>query len=135
MSSELNKINDSNFIGANVTVPYKEKIISFLDEIESEAKHIGAVNTIVKYQNQLIGHNTDVYGIEKCLHTIFQSENIKNVVELAINLVILGLYTISNTTEFPLKQIVSKGDLDSKSVPFIPIVVEFIIKSEFKQSF
>ena len=80
MSSELNKINDSNFIGANVTVPYKEKIISFLDEIESEAKHIGAVNTIVKCQNQLIGHNTDVYGIEKCLHTIFQSENIKNVV-------------------------------------------------------
>ncbi len=49
-------------IGANVTVPYKEKIMDFLDEIDGQASLIGAVNTIVNRSGRLVGFNTDAYG-------------------------------------------------------------------------
>lgn len=48
--------------GLNVTIPYKEKIIPFLDEIDPIAKQIGAVNTIKIVNNKLIGYNSDYYG-------------------------------------------------------------------------
>jgi len=53
---------DPNVAGFNVTVPYKEKVISLLDEISIEAKQIGAVNTVVKKDNKLVGSNTDGAG-------------------------------------------------------------------------
>ena len=80
LESHLETINDEDFIGANITVPYKEKIVSFLDEIRDEAKFTGAVNTIVKNDNQLIGYNTDVYGIEKALDIKFKNDVIKKAV-------------------------------------------------------
>lgn len=49
-------------IGANVTIPYKEKVIPFLDRITPMAESIGAVNTILSHHGQLIGHNTDGMG-------------------------------------------------------------------------
>ncbi len=51
-----------DFVGANVTVPHKERVLSHLDEITREARLIGAVNTIVNMQGRLVGHNTDGYG-------------------------------------------------------------------------
>lgn len=54
--------------GLNVTIPYKEEILQFLDEIDPEARQIGAVNTIkILPGNKLKGFNTDVYGFEKAL--------------------------------------------------------------------
>jgi len=54
--------NDPNIAGFNVTVPYKEKILPFLDELSASAKLIGAVNTVVVQNKKLIGHNTDGQG-------------------------------------------------------------------------
>ncbi|GAV24381.1 shikimate dehydrogenase [Carboxydothermus islandicus] len=51
-----------NFRGINVTIPYKEKVFPFLDEVATEAKTIGAVNTIVHDRGRLIGYNTDAPG-------------------------------------------------------------------------
>lgn len=48
--------------GANVTIPYKEEIIEYLDSLSEEAAKIGAVNTIVLEDEKLIGYNTDYYG-------------------------------------------------------------------------
>ena len=48
--------------GANVTIPYKEEVMKYLDEISSEAKFIGAVNTIHNKEGKLIGYNTDGQG-------------------------------------------------------------------------
>ena len=48
--------------GVNVTIPYKEIVIPFLDEISPLAKKLGAVNTIENVQGKLIGHNTDYDG-------------------------------------------------------------------------
>lgn len=56
------------FDGINVTIPYKEKVIPYLDEIDSLAEQIGAVNTIVNNNGRLTGHNTDFYGLSYLFH-------------------------------------------------------------------
>jgi shikimate dehydrogenase len=53
--------------GLNVTVPHKEKIIKYLDELSEEAAMIGAVNTVVNEQGKLKGYNTDINGILESL--------------------------------------------------------------------
>lgn len=54
--------------GINVTIPYKETIIPFLDKVDEKAKKIGAVNTIkVTKKGKLIGYNTDYYGFLKSI--------------------------------------------------------------------
>lgn len=55
------------FKGFNVTIPYKEAVLPFLDSIHSEAKSIGAVNTVVIDQGKLKGYNTDGLGF---LHSL-----------------------------------------------------------------
>ena len=50
------------FKGLNVTIPYKEAVIPYLDELSPEARSIGAVNTILHSDGKLIGFNTDYYG-------------------------------------------------------------------------
>ena len=57
-------IKDRKINGVNVTVPYKKKIISYLDELSEEAKITESVNTIFMEEDKLIGHNTDIKGFE-----------------------------------------------------------------------
>ncbi|MCJ8155021.1 shikimate dehydrogenase [Chryseobacterium sp. SSA4.19] len=54
-------------LGCNVTIPYKEKIIAYLDELSDEASKIGAVNCILIENGKKTGYNTDAYGFEKTL--------------------------------------------------------------------
>ena len=58
---------DHKISGFNVTIPYKEEIIPYLDEVSKKAREIGAVNTIAIRDGKLIGYNTDVYGFENSL--------------------------------------------------------------------
>ena len=51
------------FKGVNVTIPYKQAVIPYLDEIDDKARAIGAVNTIVNREGRLIGYNTDYDGM------------------------------------------------------------------------
>ncbi|MBI3014523.1 MAG: shikimate dehydrogenase [Candidatus Tectomicrobia bacterium] len=53
--------------GVNVTVPHKEAVLPFLDRISPEARFIGAVNTIVREKEELIGYNTDGIGFSRAL--------------------------------------------------------------------
>ena len=64
-----NIIKDTpNLKGLNVTIPYKQEVIPFLDKLDEIAEEIGAVNTIkITEKGLLIGHNTDCYGFEKSL--------------------------------------------------------------------
>ena len=57
-------IESKAFSGLNVTIPYKETVIPYLDGIDDAAKAIGAVNTIVNRGGRLYGYNTDFYGME-----------------------------------------------------------------------
>lgn len=63
----LNKLKTKEYLGFNVTIPYKEIVIKYLDELSLEAKKINAVNTIKFENNKLIGYNTDYYGLKKQL--------------------------------------------------------------------
>ena len=58
----LDDIRMNNFIGANVTIPHKETVIGYLDELDPNAEKIGSVNTIVNRDGRLVGYNTDSYG-------------------------------------------------------------------------
>ena len=60
-------LRHENVLGANVTMPYKEKVMSMLDEIHPQAARLGAVNTIVNRDGWLTGHNTDISGAEVSL--------------------------------------------------------------------
>ena len=60
---ELEKfLKNGDFTGINVTVPYKQAVIPFLDELSPLAQKLGAVNTVVRRNGRLIGHNTDYFG-------------------------------------------------------------------------
>lgn len=54
--------------GFNVTIPYKESVIPYLNELSEEAKAVGAVNCVVVRDGKMVGHNTDITGIEASLH-------------------------------------------------------------------
>jgi shikimate dehydrogenase len=60
-------ISDKDLGGLNVTIPYKEEIIPYLDALTDEAKEIGAVNTICFENNKKIGYNTDIFGFTESL--------------------------------------------------------------------
>ncbi len=60
------KLNQ-NFVGSNVTIPHKEAIIPYLDQVSAEVQAIGAANVIQKKGSLLLGYNTDVYGILQTL--------------------------------------------------------------------
>ncbi len=60
--------------GLNVTIPYKEKVMEFLDEIDPVAQKIGAVNTIKVTPTKTIGYNTDVYGFEESLKPLLHHQ-------------------------------------------------------------
>jgi len=58
---------EDDVLGANVTIPHKENVLRLLDEVDDEARRIGAVNTIVSRGARLVGYNTDKYGFERAL--------------------------------------------------------------------
>lgn len=64
---ELPALMASGMTGLNVTIPYKQDVMKYLDEISDEAKAIGAVNTLHLVDNRWIGYNTDCYGFERSL--------------------------------------------------------------------
>jgi shikimate dehydrogenase len=72
-------IKSLNLSGVNVTVPHKEKVMPFLDEINEEASFIGAVNTIVNSGGRLIGYNTDGRGFIQSLSEVGISIEDKNI--------------------------------------------------------
>jgi len=61
--------------GLNVTIPYKEKVVDYLDELDEAVHQIGAVNTIRIVDGKLKGFNTDVYGFQRTLEKFLASSS------------------------------------------------------------
>ena len=61
-------LRNGDFAGLNVTMPYKKAVIPYLDLLSPEAQTLGAVNTIVRYGNMLVGHNTDYFGFQSLMN-------------------------------------------------------------------
>ena len=73
--------NTSDLKGMNVTIPYKETVIPFLDKLSKKAELIGAVNTIkITKKGKLKGYNTDYYGFKKSLQPLLQPHHKKALI-------------------------------------------------------
>ncbi len=72
---EISSLLNSDIGGFNVTIPYKEEILPFLDEINEEALKIGAVNTVVMKKGKSIGYNTDAYGFQQSIKPFLTFEH------------------------------------------------------------
>jgi len=68
--------------GFNVTLPYKEKVIPYLDVLSKEARKIGAVNTVLHKEGKWFGYNTDAYGFETSLSSMIGKKNIASAMVL-----------------------------------------------------
>jgi len=66
----IEEIRTDDFLGANVTIPHKERVVPLIDRLTEDAHAIGAVNTITREGKRLIGHNTDVPGFKFALDTL-----------------------------------------------------------------
>lgn len=60
-------LNNLNFQGCSLSMPFKEKLINFVDKLDINAKKIGSINTILRKNSKLIGYNTDYYASKKIL--------------------------------------------------------------------
>lgn len=84
-----------NLVGFNVTIPYKEEIIPYLDELNPLAQEVGAVNTVKIRDGKKIGYNTDVIG--------FQQSLINNASQLPHKAIVLGTGGASKAVQVALK--------------------------------
>ena len=100
--SSLNALlaNEPGLIGLNVTIPYKEEVLPYLDEIDEEAREVGAVNTILISRGEkkikLKGYNTDVYGFRESLIPLLQGKH--------ENAIVLGTGGASKAVSYVLNQ-------------------------------
>ncbi|MFL5688290.1 MAG: shikimate dehydrogenase, partial [Chloroflexota bacterium] len=67
LAAAIEEIRGDDFLGANVTIPHKERVVPMVDRLTDEAHVTGAVNTITREGKRLIGHNTDVPGFRVAL--------------------------------------------------------------------
>jgi shikimate dehydrogenase len=67
LAEAIAELRGDDFLGANVTIPHKERIVPLVDRLTDEAHVTGAVNTITKEGKRLVGHNTDVPGFRVAL--------------------------------------------------------------------
>lgn len=104
--NELNRVlQDPNIKGLNITIPYKEQVVKYLDKIDNNAKLIGAINTIkVNNDNSITGYNTDYIGFIKSIEPYLNS-NYKKAL-------ILGTGGASKAIAFGLKKL----NIESKKV-------------------
>ncbi len=90
--------DNSTLIGLNVTIPYKEAVIPFLDELSEDVQEIGAVNTMkITTEGKLTGHNTDYFGFIESLKPLLQNHHKKGL--------ILGTGGAAKAVAFGLKKL------------------------------
>ena len=67
LADAIAELRADDFLGANVTIPHKERVVPMVDKLTEEAGATGAVNTITREGKRLVGHNTDVPGFKVAL--------------------------------------------------------------------
>jgi shikimate dehydrogenase len=67
LADAVAELRTDDFLGANVTIPHKERVVPMVDRLTEEATATGAVNTITREGKRLVGHNTDVAGFKVAL--------------------------------------------------------------------
>lgn len=79
VAQSLQQLRVLDMLGANISMPYKKKVLPFLDQVDGSAQLIGSVNTIVQKDGRLTGYNTDGLGFLKSLPKNFSIDKKKMV--------------------------------------------------------
>lgn len=77
---EIPEIFSRNFDGLNVTIPYKEVIIPFLDELDPVASEIGAVNVVRFEKGKAIGYNSDAFGFHQSIKPFLTNKHERAII-------------------------------------------------------
>ncbi len=91
-------IRDGGADGFNVTIPYKQAVMPMLDQLDDEARAIGAVNTVVRRGEKLYGYNTDIRGMQYALEKVGIMPNGRHVL-------VLGSGGTSHTAQYLCKKL------------------------------
>ena len=67
LADTIEGLRGDEYLGANITVPHKERVVPLLDRLTEDAQHTGAVDTLTREGSRLVGHNTDVTGFRVAL--------------------------------------------------------------------
>ena len=70
LAEQIEKLRGDEYLGANITVPYKERVVPMVDRLTEEAQATGALDTITREGSRLVGHNTDVIGFRAALDNL-----------------------------------------------------------------
>ncbi len=70
LAEAIESLRDDAFLGANVTIPHKERVVPMVDRLTEDAHATGAVNTLTREGRKLVGHNTDVDGFKVALDAL-----------------------------------------------------------------
>ncbi len=125
----IDKIKKKELQGINVTVPYKQAVIPFLDLVINDAKETSSVNTIyLNNENKIIGENTDVYGFDYSFIKKFTNKNLseKKVLILGAGGVVPSIiYALVKNVKkiFVSNRTVEKAENLKKKFPFIEIIL------------
>jgi shikimate dehydrogenase len=99
IGSTIQRIKKRELQGINVTVPYKQTVIPYLDLIINEAKSTESVNTIsLNEEGKVIGDNTDVYGLEQSFVNKLETQNLKQK-----KILVLGAGGVTFSVVYALK--------------------------------
>ncbi len=135
---EIEKIEDMRSViskhkitGFNVTIPFKVSIMDYIEELSSEAKSIGAVNTVVVSNNGWKGYNTDAFGFKESIKPFLKRHHRKAL--------ILGTGGASKAVSFVLRTMgldvlfvsrkpseinqISYDDINEKTLEFFPFII------------
>lgn len=132
--SDISKLKDllaskPNLKGFNITIPYKEDVLDFLDEIDESANSIKAVNTVKIEGDKLIGFNTDTFGFRTSIKPFFEPQHRKAL--------ILGTGGAAKAIAFVLEQLgvdyfyVSRNPKTEKEVSYSDLTIEAITNFPF----
>ncbi len=120
--------NNPEIVGFNVTIPYKEQVIPYLDELNDSAREIGAVNTIRVKRTaagiHLKGYNTDTFGFESTIKPLLQEQHKKALIlgtggaskALKYVLTKLGIEYISASIEELKENEIRYDEIDEKMI-------------------
>ncbi|WP_106497081.1 shikimate dehydrogenase [Lentibacillus sp. Marseille-P4043] len=118
-TNSMKELKDSQIDGFNITVPYKQKIITYLDELDVEAERIGAVNTVVNREGKWVGYNTDGKGYTRSLKEHYPaifSDKQKKIVIVGAGGAARGIYDALVTEGFLFIDIANRTVKSAESI-------------------
>ncbi|MBS1588691.1 MAG: shikimate dehydrogenase [Bacteroidetes bacterium] len=131
----------SSLQGLNVTLPHKQQILRFLDNIDDAAMQVGAVNCIAIHKGNLTGFNTDIIGFKNSLEPLLKTHHTRALVlgtggsAMAVQYVLKGLnIAFANVSRTPGKDALLYADITPETIQQYPLIINTTPVGMFPQT-